>query len=100
MQWRGLTLALAAVAFTATPAAAKSIEKILASAGGTGPDDAYKVSSVEQEYRIAAALGLEVGRQSLNIDGKRQFDKLVCTDKKTGETRELWFDVTSFYLNF
>lgn len=70
---------------------------VLASAGGTGPDDAYVISSVTQEYEILDLLGLE--RQSLElhrIDG-RTFDVLTAVDPETGEAREVWFDISRFF---
>jgi predicted RNA-binding protein associated with RNAse of E/G family len=50
---------------------------------------------VHEEYEIAAALGLKVVEQSL-IDGKTPYDMLKAVDGD-GNTRELWFDISSFY---
>lgn len=69
---------------------------VLASATGTGPDDAYGVSSVEQEYEILAALGLQRQSQRVHqIDG-RPFDVLTAIDPQTEETRDVWFDISRF----
>ncbi len=70
---------------------------VLASAGGTGPDDAYVVYSVEQEYEVLHLLGLRMERQELHtIDGKA-FDVLTATSLETGEARDVWFDISRFF---
>ena len=70
---------------------------VLASASGTGPDDAYVVSSVAQEYEILRMLGLERASQSLHTLNGKPFDVLTATDPETEETREVWFDISRFF---
>ncbi|GAA0275598.1 hypothetical protein GCM10009127_15280 [Alteraurantiacibacter aestuarii] len=70
---------------------------VLASAGGTGPDDAYVVSSVAQEYEILRLLGLQSQSQEVHrIDG-RTFDVLRVIDPQTQEARDVWFDISRFF---
>ena len=96
---RGLALLLAGAMLPALggcllPPDAPSV---LASAGGTGPDDAYVVYSVEQEYEVLRLLGLRPERQSLHmIDGKA-FDVIIATNPETGEARDVWFDISRFF---
>jgi hypothetical protein len=70
---------------------------IIASAGGTGPDDAYVVHSVMQEYEVLRLLGLEVERQALHQINGRSFDVLTARNPHTNETRDVWFDISRFY---
>jgi hypothetical protein len=70
---------------------------VLASANGTGPDDAYVVSSVEQEYEVLHLLGLQVQRQSLHVINGKPFDVLTVVNPQTQETRDVWFDISRFY---
>lgn len=70
---------------------------VLASANGTGPDDAYLVYSVEQEYEVLRLLGLTAQRQSLHIINGRPFDVMTAINAETQETRDVWFDISRFY---
>lgn len=78
-----------------TPSIPKRLQKIIAQADGLTPATAFKVSSVKQEYEIMSALGLKPHSQALIIKDK-PFDKLTATDD-AGKTREVWFDISSFY---
>jgi hypothetical protein len=77
----------------------KHITKILSRGDGRSEQTAYKVRSVRDEYEILEALGLKPGKQSLVIR-KKPYDVLEATDPTTGATRELWFDISSFYPEF
>jgi len=68
---------------------------VIASANGTGPDDAYVVDSVAQEYEVLRLLGLQ--SQSLHVIDGRPFDVLTATDPETKEAREVWFDISRFF---
>lgn len=68
---------------------------MIASANGTGPDDAYVVDSVAQEYEVLRLLGLQ--SQSLHVIDGRPFDVLTATDPETKEAREVWFDISRFF---
>ena len=74
----------------------KHIAKILSRGDGTSDQSAYKVKSVREEYQILAALGLTAGKQSLVIR-KKPYDVIEASDPRTGATREVWFDIGSFY---
>lgn len=88
-----LTLAPLLAACVTPPDAAT----IMASAQGTGPEDAYVVSSVAQEYEILRLLGLERGSQALHVIDGRAFDVLTARDPANGEMREIWFDISRFF---
>jgi len=75
-------------------ATASDPASILASAGGTGPEDAYVVTSVAQEYEILRLLGLQPGTQALNVVDGRAFDVLTAS-APGGEPREVWFDISA-----
>jgi hypothetical protein len=94
-----IAAALLACLSTATGgcAAGPALETVLASAGGTSRDDAYRVNDVGREYEIVRALGLEVESQALVTEGRRAYDVLTARNPRTGETREVWFDITSFF---
>jgi len=70
---------------------------VLASATGTGPDDAYVVYSVEQEYEVLRLLGLRRDSQALHMIDGQAFDVLTATDPQTGEARDVWFDISRFF---
>lgn len=70
---------------------------VIASATGTGPDDAYRVVSVAQEYEVLRLLGLEMRSHALHVIDGRPFDVLTARDPATGATREVWFDISRFY---
>jgi hypothetical protein len=97
-------IAFALACFIALPSdaeplpASKYIQKIMAKADGRTPGTAFKVSSVEDEYQIAAALGLKVKSQSLIIL-KKPYD-FVKAENEAGEAHEVWFDISIFYPEF
>lgn len=70
---------------------------VIASAGGTGPDDAYPVYSVEQENEVLRLLGLRKQRQELRVLDGRPFDLITAQDIQTQETRDVWFDISRFF---
>ena len=73
------------------------IASLLASATGANAAAAYRVRSIAEEYELLGALGLCRGMQALSIQGNHPYDILTATDPRTGATRELWFDIASFY---
>jgi hypothetical protein len=77
----------------------KHIVKIMARGDGRSAETAYKVSSIRDEYEIARALGLEVTSQGL-VSLKRPYDVLTVRDPRDGSTREIWFDIGSFFPGF
>lgn len=70
---------------------------VIASATGTGPDDAYRVVSVEQEYQVLRLLGLEARGQALHVINGQPYDVIQGFSPATGETRDVWFDIARFY---
>jgi hypothetical protein len=70
---------------------------VIASATGTGPDDAYRVVSVAQEYEVLRLLGLEMRSQALHVINGQPYDVLTVRDTATGAEREVWFDISRFY---
>ena len=76
----------------------KRIAKVLAKGDGLSRESAYRVRSVREEYEILRVFGLTPGKQSLVIgpNGKA-YDTLEGTDPRTGQTLEMWFDISSFY---
>ncbi len=99
-----ILLRAAALALIAAPLAALSAcqtppdaASVLASANGTGPEDAYVVSSIEQEYEIIRMLGLEMRGQALHMIDGTAYDVFDAVDPATQEAREVWFDISRFY---
>src|SRR5437762_12157055 len=73
------------------------IEQLLASTDGATKATAYKVKSVEEEYKILRALHLQPGEQALIIDDDgHPYDMLTATGEDEAK-RRLWFDIKSFY---
>lgn len=70
---------------------------LIASATGTGPDDAYRVVSVAQEYEVLRLLGLQARGQALHVLNGQPYDVIQGFNPATGETREVWFDIARFY---
>jgi len=96
MNWRrpvALLVALAPLAACATPPDAATV---LASARGTGPADAYAVSSAAQEHEILRLLGVELQSKALHVIDGQAFDVLTVRSAN-GETRDLWFDISRFF---
>ena len=90
----------AAIADTAaSTGVSKRLAKILAHSDGSTEQSVYKVKSVHEEYELLAALGLKPGKQSLIIK-KKPYDVVKGIDERTGLTREVWFDISSFYPEF
>ena len=54
-----------------------------------------KVEGVKEEYQIADALSLKIQSQSLIVQ-KKPYDMFDATNE-AGVTREVWFDISSFY---
>jgi len=90
--------ACSAHAQDAKPPVSKHIAKIMARSDGLSEATAFKVSGVQDEYEIAAALGVKVTSQSLVLK-KKAYDVLDCTDAE-GKSVTLWFDINSFYPEF
>jgi hypothetical protein len=73
------------------------IEKLIASTDGASKATAFKVKSIDEEYRILRALRLKSEMQSLVIgDDGHPYDRLTVV-AEDGTKRELWFDIKSFY---
>jgi hypothetical protein len=80
------------------PAAdARRIANLLAATNGATAETAFHVRSVREEYQILGALGLCPEMQSLIQQGRHTYDMLSARDPRTGATRELWFDISSFF---
>lgn len=88
---------LAIVVAPAMAGCVRSLEQQLASTTGSGPETAFKVGSIGEEYQILGRLGLQRASQALVAHEGRMYDVLTATDPATGEEREVWFDISSFF---
>ena len=79
------------------PAPSEHVQQLLRQTDGATAEKAFKVKDVPEEYQIVRALGLVPGRQSLVSNHGRMYDVLTVTDPKTGQERQLWFDINSFF---
>ena len=70
---------------------------VRASAGGTGPDDAYIVASEAQEREILRLLGLNTWSKRLHVIDGKPFNVLTANNPQTEETRDVWFDISRFF---
>lgn len=81
------------------PSLPHKLAKIYQSGDGQSAKSAFKVSSVAEEYELLGALGLRVTTQSLIMLAK-PYDKMTVRDIQTGETRDVWFDISKFFGRF
>mgnify|MGYP000471760804 CR=1 FL=1 len=88
---------LGAVAGLSACALPPDAPTVVASANGTGPDDAYVVKSVAQEYEVLRLLGLESQGRELHVIDGHPFDLIDAIDPQTQETRDVWFDISRFF---
>ena len=70
---------------------------VLASARGTGANDAYAISSAAQKSGILRLLGVQSQSQMRRVIDGRAFDVLTVRDTATGATREVWFDISRYF---
>lgn len=70
---------------------------VIASANGTSAQDAYRVSSLAQEYEVLRVLGLESRGQALHVINGQPYDVITAFNPRTQETRDVWFDIARFY---
>jgi len=70
------------------------IQSILRSGTGLDPEGAFLVISIDEEYMILDVLGLKSIKQSTLKVADQTYDKLSIVDRKTGETGEMFFNVT------
>jgi hypothetical protein len=92
-----LTLGVAPPVEGAPPPPPRRIVKIIERANGASAETAFKVRNVGEEYQVIQALGLDMRSQALRFVGRRFYDVLTVDDLQTGEERELWFDISSFF---
>ena len=97
MLWRRALAVLVATMPLSACVTPPDAATVVASAGGTGADDAYVVSSVAQEYEILRLLGLTMERKALHVIDGRAFDVLSVRDPATGAMRDVWFDISRFF---
>lgn len=69
---------------------------VIASANGTGPQDAYRVASLAQELEVLRVLGLRVQTHARHVRDGVAYDVVQAADGATGEEREVWFDISRF----
>jgi hypothetical protein len=81
----------------AAPAPSHHVEELLRQTDGATQERAFKVSSVQEEYQILRALGLQPKMQDLMFVRGHPYDVLTVTDPKTGQEHKLWFDINSFF---
>lgn len=90
------------------PEPPKAIARELASGDGKTMATAYVIfenterTGVSKEYVILRFLGLEPQMQALIFDEKtgKPYDMLRVRDPKTGEEREVWFDISNYFGKF
>jgi Domain of unknown function (DUF4919) len=70
------------------------IQSILGSGSGRDPEGAFLVISTDEEYMILNVLGLKSKMQSTVKVADQTYDKLSVVDRKTGDTGEMFFNVT------
>lgn len=77
----------------------KKIQRMLAKTDGPTAQSAIRVSSVRQEYQILQALRLKPKSQTLVAMNRKHYDRITTVDD-AGNERDMWFDISSFYLRF
>lgn len=70
------------------------LNSIAASGDGRSPESAFAVVSAPEAYAIARVMGADVREQALrHTIGGHAFDVLTLEDPKTGDVRQLYFNV-------
>ena len=72
------------------------LDAIFATGDGNSARTAYRILSIHEEYVVASVLDLKVDSQRLNTEGG-YYDVMKVIDPKTGESREIWFDISAFF---
>lgn len=96
----GLAIALATAPLALSGCASfgpEELAQVKAGELGATRETAIKVSSVAKEYKIVRSLGLELVSQALAVHDRKAYDILTVSDPRSGKTRKLWFDISSFY---
>jgi hypothetical protein len=70
------------------------LDSIAQSGDGRETKSAYKVYRVKEEYEVLKAIGCLPRGQTLLSEGGRAFDRLEAQNIKSGETLQLFFDVS------
>lgn len=70
------------------------VQSIIGSGRGRDPEGAFLVISTDEEYMILDVLGLKSKTQSTLKVADQTYDKLEVVDRKTGDTGEIFFNVT------
>jgi hypothetical protein len=73
--------------------ATKLLQSIFASGDGNSAVAAYQVIAVREEYAVMNAMGLTPGTQKQVNQAGHRYDTFVVTDKDSGKTQVLWFNV-------
>lgn len=80
--------------------AARLLKALLGTGDGKSPETAYRVMSIREEHTIMRELGFQDENhfysRSLRHINNRPYDVLSGTDKRTGKTVEIYFDIRSF----
>ncbi len=104
--WAGSDPAPAALQPAPEPPAA--IARELKSGDGKTMQTAYVVfektegRGIRKQYQILQYLGLERVMQSLVFDDKtgKPYDLMRVRDSRTGEERDVWFDISGYFGKF
>ena len=75
----------------------RRVASLLAATDGITAARAFHVRSIREEYEIVGALHLCFTMQALVDQSGRPYDVLTTIDPRTGASRELWFDISSFF---
>lgn len=80
---------------------ASTIESSATGKDGSSKENAISVKSIDAEYLWIRQNdpGSKVIKQALLRDGKKSYDKLTFVTS-AGETKEIYFDITSFFGKF
>jgi hypothetical protein len=73
--------------------ATKLLQSIFTSGDGNSPLTAYQVVTVREEYSVMNAMGLTPGDAKPVTMGPHRYDTFVVSDKNSGRTQTLWFNV-------
>jgi hypothetical protein len=69
------------------------INSIVTGADGESPKTAYTVISVDEEYAVLNAYGLQRTANTVLDEGGHKYDVLTVTDKTTGVTSKVYFNI-------
>ncbi|MEM7184456.1 MAG: DUF4919 domain-containing protein [Spirochaetota bacterium] len=73
------------------------MRSIIQSGDGTSPESAYYATTINEEYAFLEIMGYFPGQQSLVTANGHRYDVFVATNKQTGDSYRVYFNVDEIF---